>query len=141
MPQLSRETGTTLSEINIVPFVDVVLVLLLIFMITAPVLQSGIEVDLPKTKTVKEITQARLVVTIDRAQRIYIGDTAVNIHDLGKQIRAHSSDPEHQPVYLRSDETVPFGSVTTVLDALQQAGIVNVSVVTKPLNEASGSQP
>jgi biopolymer transport protein ExbD/biopolymer transport protein TolR len=141
MPQLSRETGTTLADINIVPFVDVVLVLLLIFMITAPVLQSGIEVDLPKTKTVKEITQARLVVTIDRAQRIYIGDTPVNIHDLGKQIRAYSSDPAHQPVYLRSDETVPFGSVTTVLDALQQAGIVNVSVVTKPLTEASGSQP
>ncbi len=58
MPQTSRETGSTLSEINIVPFVDVVLVLLLIFMITAPILQSGIEVDLPKTKTVKEISRS-----------------------------------------------------------------------------------
>ncbi|MFZ0736673.1 MAG: biopolymer transporter ExbD [Candidatus Acidiferrales bacterium] len=140
MPQLSRDTATTLSEINIVPFVDVVLVLLLIFMITAPVLQSGIEVDLPKTKTVREITQARLVVTIDRSQRIYLGDTPINIHDLGNQIRKQSSDPAHQPVYLRSDETVPFGSVTTVLDALQQAGIQNVSVVTKPLSERQETQ-
>ena len=82
---LNSETGTTLSEINIVPFVDVVLVLLLIFMITAPILQSGIEVDLPKTKTVKEITEARMVVTIDRAQRVYLDDTPVNIHDLGNQ--------------------------------------------------------
>jgi biopolymer transport protein TolR len=140
MPQLSRETGSTLSEINIVPFVDVVLVLLLIFMITAPILQSGIEVDLPKTKTVKEISEARLVVTIDRSQRVYLGDTPINIHDLGNQVRAKSSDPAHQPVYLRSDETVPFGSVTTVLDALQQAGVLNVQIVTKPLTERAESQ-
>ena len=113
MPQISRETGTTLSEINIVPFVDVVLVLLLIFMITAPILQSGIEVDLPKTKTVKEITEARVVVTIDKSQRVYIGDTPVNIHDLGAKIRGKLTDPAHQPVYLCTDETVPFGSVAT----------------------------
>jgi biopolymer transport protein ExbD len=59
MPQLARQTGTSLSEINIVPFVDVMLVLLVIFMITAPILQSGIEVDVPKTKTVKEISESR----------------------------------------------------------------------------------
>src|ERR1700722_959909 len=115
MPQLSRQTGTSLSDINIVPFVDVMLVLLIIFMVTAPVLQSGIDVDLPKTQTVKEISEARLVVTIDRSQRVYLGDTPINIHDLGNQVRAKSSDPAHHPVYLRSDETVPFGSVTTVL--------------------------
>src|ERR1700680_3571055 len=74
MPQLSRQTGTPLSDINIVPFVDVMLVLLVIFMITAPILQSGIEVDVPKTKTVKEISESRVVVSIDRAQRIYIGN-------------------------------------------------------------------
>jgi biopolymer transport protein TolR len=135
MPSVSRDSGTgsSLSEINIVPFVDVVLVLLLIFMITAPILQSGIEVDLPQTKTVKEITEARLVVTIDKAQRVYLGDNPVNIHDLGGQVRAKTPDPAHSPVYIRADETVPFGTITTVLDTLQQAGIVNVSIVTKPL--------
>ncbi|MGA9183951.1 MAG: biopolymer transporter ExbD, partial [Candidatus Acidiferrales bacterium] len=82
MPQINRDnsTGSTLSEINMVPFIDVVLVLLIIFMITAPILQSGIEVDVPKTKTVKELTQVRLVVTIDRSQRIYLDDKPVNIH-------------------------------------------------------------
>ena len=64
MPQLSKSTQTSLSEINMVPFVDVVLVLLIIFMITAPILQSGIEVDVPKTRTVKEINQERLVVVV-----------------------------------------------------------------------------
>jgi biopolymer transport protein ExbD len=65
MPQLSRHTESSLSEINIVPFVDVMLVLLVIFMITAPILQSGIEVDVPKTKTVKEISDSRVVVSIE----------------------------------------------------------------------------
>ena len=76
------QTRTSLAEINITPLVDVVLVLLVIFMITAPVLQSGIEVAVPKTRTVKEITEQRLVVTIDRDQQVFLGDKPVNIHDL-----------------------------------------------------------
>ena len=140
MPQLQRHTDTSLAEINIVPLVDVVLVLLIIFMITAPVLQSGIEVDLPKTKTVKEITSARIIVTIDRAQRIYLGDKPVNIHDIGALIKSQSADPQHQAVFLRADETVPFGSFTTVIDALRQAGIENVSIVTQPLSERAQVQ-
>jgi biopolymer transport protein TolR len=137
MPQIQQESGSTLSEINMVPFIDVVLVLLIIFMITAPILQSGIEVDLPKTKTVKEISEPRMVVTIDRAQRVYLDDTPVNIHDLGDQVKAKSTDPQHQSVYVRCDETVPFGSFTTVVDALRQSGIVNVNVVTQPLSESA----
>jgi biopolymer transport protein ExbD/biopolymer transport protein TolR len=134
MPQLSRQTGSSLSEINIVPFVDVMLVLLIIFMITAPILQSGIDVDLPKTQTVKEITEARLVVTIDRGQLVYLGDEAVNIHDLGMKVRAQMQNPQSDPVYLRCDETVPFGTFATVIDTLRQSGIQNVSIVTEPLS-------
>ncbi len=135
MPQLSRQTGTSLSDINIVPFVDVVLVLLVIFMIAAPILQSGIEVDLPKTKTVKEIAEERLVITIDRAQRVYLGNEPVNIHQLGALVRSRTSDPEHQGVFVRCDETVPFGSFATVVDELRQSGIQNISVVTEPIRE------
>ena len=140
MPQLARQTETSLSDINIVPFVDVMLVLLVIFMITAPVLQSGIEVTLPKTKTVKEVSEARLVVTIDRAQRVYLGDTPVNIHELGTQVKARAADPTHVPIYVRCDETVPFGSFTTVVDALRQSGIQNIDVVTQPLSERPRTQ-
>ena len=140
MPSLERQAGTTLSEINMVPFIDVVLVLLIIFMITAPILQSGIDVDVPKTKTVKELTEARMVVTIDRGQRVYLNDKPVNIHDVGQQVLAQSHDPKTQAVYVRCDESVPFGSWATVVDALRQAGITDVSVVTQPLSERPRTQ-
>jgi len=140
MPQAQREIGTSLSEINMVPFIDVVLVLLIIFMITAPILQSGIEVDVPKTKTVKELTEARMVVTIDRGQRVYLNDKPVNIHELGPQIVAQSHNPKTQAVYVRCDETVPFGSWATVVDELRQSGIQNISVVTQPLSERPQAQ-
>ena len=134
MPQLARQTGSSLSEINIVPFVDVMLVLLIIFMITAPILQSGIDVNLPKTQTVKEISEERLVVTIDRAQLIYLGNDPVNIHDLGNKVHAQMRNPQSDAVFLRCDETVPFGTFATVVDTLRQSGIANVSVVTEPLS-------
>src|SRR5580693_3742486 len=134
MPKLARQTDTSLSDINIVPFVDVMLVLLIIFMITAPILQSGIEVDVPKAQTVKELTEQRLVVTIDRGQLVYLGDDAVNVHDLGKKVLTQMKDPKADSVYLRCDETVPFGTFATVIDTLRQAGIENVSIVTEPLS-------
>ncbi|HUJ41241.1 MAG TPA: biopolymer transporter ExbD [Candidatus Acidoferrales bacterium] len=134
MPQVNRQTGTTLSDINIVPFVDVVLVLLIIFLITAPILQSGIEVDLPKTKTVKEITEERLVITIDKAQLIYLGNDPVNIHDLGRLVKAKAPDYAKRAVFIRCDQTVPFGSFAAVVDAMKQAGIQNISVVTEPIH-------
>jgi biopolymer transport protein TolR len=140
MPQLSRQTGTSLSEINIVPFVDVMLVLLIIFMITAPILQSGIDVNLPKTQTVKEISEERLVVTVDRAQLIYLGNDPVNIHDLGNKVRGQMRNPQSDAVFLRCDETVPFGTFATVIDTLRQSGIVNVSVVTEPLSSRPRGQ-
>jgi len=135
MPQTQREVGTSLSDINMVPFIDVVLVLLIIFMITAPILQSGIDVDVPKTKTVKELSEQRMVVTIDRGQRVYLNDQPVNIHQLGRQILSQSPKGKNQAVYVRCDQAVPFGSWATVVDELRQSGIQDISVVTQPLNE------
>ena len=127
------QVRSSLAEINITPLVDVVLVLLVIFMITAPVLQSGIEVNVPKTRTVKEITEQRLVLTIDKAQNIYLGDKAINIHEIGQKLHEQNSDPAHQIIYLRADETVPFGVFAKLMDAVKQAGITNVSIVTQPM--------
>ena len=132
------KTQTSLAEINITPLVDVVLVLLVIFMITAPVLQSGIEVSVPKTRTVKEITEQRLVVTIDRSQQVFLDDQPVNVHELAQKLRQRGADPAHQVIYLRADEQVPFGAFATVMDAVKQSGISNVSIVTQPL-EAKAS--
>jgi biopolymer transport protein TolR len=134
MPQLAKSTQSSLSEINMVPFIDVVLVLLIIFMITAPILQSGIEVDVPKTHTVKEITQQRLVVTMDKNQLIYLGNDPVNIHQLADKIKKQAKR-QNDVIYLRADETVPFGAFCTVIDTLRQSGISNISIVTQPIND------
>jgi biopolymer transport protein ExbD/biopolymer transport protein TolR len=128
------QTRTSLAEINITPLVDVVLVLLVIFMITEPVLQSGIEVNVPKTRTVTEITDQRMVVTIDRDDNIFLNDQPVNIHDLPVKLHQAGVDPAHQSIYLRSDERVSFGNFASVMDAVKQAGITNVSIVTQPLD-------
>src|SRR5262245_53759927 len=122
MPQLLGQTQSSLSEINMVPFIDVVLVLLIIFMITAPILQSGIEVDVPKTRTVKEITEQRLVITIDKNQLIYLGNDPINIHQLGGKVQSQLKKPQ-DAIFLRCDEKVPFGIFASVVDALRQSGI------------------
>jgi biopolymer transport protein TolR len=134
MASISKTTQSSLSEINMVPFVDVVLVLLIIFMITAPILQSGIEVDVPKTHTVKEIAEQRLVVTVDKNQLVYLGNDAVNIHELGAKVHEQLKQPQ-DAVFLRCDETVPFGSFAAVVDALRISGINNISIVTEPITD------
>jgi biopolymer transport protein ExbD/biopolymer transport protein TolR len=127
------KTQSSLADINITPLVDVVLVLLVIFMITAPVLQSGIEVSIPKTRTVKEITEQRLVVTIDRDQQVFLGDRPVNLSDLGQKLRDSSGPDTKKVIYLRADERVPFGAFASVMDSVKQAGITNISIVTRPV--------
>jgi biopolymer transport protein TolR len=133
------QTRSSLADINITPLVDVVLVLLVIFMITAPVLQSGIEVNVPKTRTVREITEQRMVVTIDHNQKIFLGDQPVNIHELPQRLLRAGTDPSRQVIYLRADQTVPFGAFATVMDAVKQAGITNVSIVTQALDTSNTS--
>jgi len=138
MPQISK-TQSSLSEINMVPFIDVVLVLLIIFMITAPILQSGIELDVPKTHTVKEINEQKLVISVDKAQRVYLGNDPVNVHDLGAKVHVQLKKPG-DGVFLRCDETVPFGIFASVVDTLRQSGISNISIVTEPITDRANTR-
>ncbi len=133
-------TQMALSDINITPLVDVVLVLLIIFMVTAPVLQSGIELNVPRTRTVKEITEERLVISINKQQRVFLGNDAVNINEIAAKIKQKIRDPQHQAVFVRADEDVPFGAFATVMDAVKQSGISNVSIVTQPI-DSHASKP
>ncbi|MCH7978309.1 MAG: biopolymer transporter ExbD [Acidobacteria bacterium] len=125
-------TQTSLSDINVTPFVDVLLVLLVIFMLTAPILQSGIELNVPQTRTVQEISQEKLVVSIDREQRLFLGNDPVNINQLGPLLREKAASDKLQSVFLRADKDVPFGTVAMVVDELRLAGIEQISMVTEP---------
>ena len=127
-------TQTSLSEINITPLVDVVLVLLVIFMLTAPILQSGIEVNLPKTRTVKVVRNEKVVITIDKRQTLYLGNKPINIHLLGATVEQKLAGNGNTPVYVRADQAVSFGVFAEVMDVLKQANVTNVSIVTQPLH-------
>ncbi len=128
-------TQTALAEINITPLVDVVLVLLIIFMLTAPVLQSGIDVAVPKTHTVQAVTQERQVVTINRKQEVFLDDTPINLGDLTEKLKTGENGTAQHVIYLRADEKVPFGAFASVMDAVKQAGITNISIVTQPIEQ------
>ncbi len=125
-------TQTALADINITPLVDVVLVLLLIFMLTAPVLQSGVEVAVPQTRTVNQLTEEHLVVTIDKDQNVFLQDKPINIHDLAAQLK-QTSKADRKVVYVRADQKVPFGAFASVMDEVKRAGIANISIVTQPI--------
>jgi biopolymer transport protein ExbD/biopolymer transport protein TolR len=126
-------TQSALSDINITPLVDVVLVLLLIFMVTAPVLQSGIEVAVPQTRTVNQVAEEHMVVTIDKDQNVFLQDKPVNIHDLPRLLGSNTPAGAKRVVYVRADQKVPFGAFASVMDAVKQAGITNISIVTRPI--------
>ena len=128
-------TQTSLAEINITPLVDVVLVLLLIFMLTAPVLQSGIEVAVPHTRSVNQLTEERMVITIDKDQSVFLQDKPVNVNNLPSLLKTGAKPDSKRIVYIRSDERVPFGAFASVMDAVKQAGITNISIVTQPLEK------
>ena len=142
-------TQTALAEINITPLVDVVLVLLLIFMLTAPVLQSGITVAVPHTRSVNQLTQQRTVVTIDKDQNVFLQqagvnggvDTPINLTELTAKLRnSTQDDPAKRTIYVRADEKVPFGAFASVMDAVKQAGITNISIVTQPLESKTANE-
>lgn len=133
-------TQTSLSNINITPFVDVVLVLLIIFMLTAPILESGIVMESHKTKTVKVVPQEKVVITIDKDKNYYVGNNMINIHLLGATVLNRIKDAPNQPVYIRSDQNVNFGAFVQVVDALKQANVTNMTIVTEPLETKRSGQ-
>jgi biopolymer transport protein ExbD/biopolymer transport protein TolR len=96
-------------------------------------------VNVPRTRTVKEITEERMVITINRQQKVFLGNDPVNINEIGSKLRQKIRDPQHQSVFVRADEDVPFGAFATVMDAVKQSGISNVSIVTQPI-QPHGSQ-
>ena len=135
----SGDRHAPLSNINITPFVDVVLVLLIIFMLTAPILNSTIQVDLPKTKTVRVVSEEKVVITIDKKQNIYVGNDPVNIHRLGVTVLDQLKGAGGQPVFIRCDQNVSFGAFAKVVEALKRANLTNLNIVSEPLETKPSS--
>ncbi|MFQ5441250.1 MAG: protein TolR [Thermodesulfobacteriota bacterium] len=122
-----------MSQINVTPFVDVMLVLLIIFMITAPMMQSGIDVKLPKvTAAAIDTKDEPLIITIDRKKRLYLGDTLMSRGRLTKKLRAIRRARKESMVLLKADKTVPYGSVVSVIADIRRAGIEKIGMVTEP---------
>jgi biopolymer transport protein TolR len=128
-------TATSLSEINVTPLVDVMLVLLIIFMVTAPILQTGIDVQLPETRSVKETNpEQRIVLSISREGSIYYGSEDINFSTIGERIRREARGPK-EAIYLRADKDVKWNYIVSVIDAIKSAGFSEINLVTKPFSE------
>ena len=132
------ETRPTLSEINVTPLVDVVLVLLIIFMVTAPILQTGIEVELPQTRTVKAVDpEQRAVITISRDELLYYRSDLINFNALGDLLRRDVGDSE-RPIFLQADEDVRWKTIVAVVDEIRQSGYERINLVTRPYRTEGG---
>ncbi|NTW37454.1 MAG: protein TolR [Syntrophobacteraceae bacterium] len=140
----SGSSGQMISEINVTPFVDVMLVLLIIFMVTAPMMTQGIDVKLPESSAPAiPSEEERLVVTVQKDHNIFINEHPVNLDVLGEKLLAMTQNQQAQRgVFLRADESVPYGHVMRVMSSIRLAGIDQIGMVTEPPQEpaARGSK-
>jgi biopolymer transport protein TolR len=130
-----------MSEINVTPLVDVMLVLLIIFMVTAPMLQEGVSVDLPPAKGEaidKERKSQEVIISVSGANEIYVNDKAVSEEALAETITSLVKDDATRDIYLRADKSVQYGTVVRIMGALKSAGIANLGMITTPKEDSAG---
>jgi TolR protein len=128
-----RRLSGALAEINVTPLVDVMLVLLIIFMVTAPMMQRGIDVALPQARSAQGAEEERLVVTVDRTNRVWLNESAVPLNLLEEHLQKAAGNLKAPFVYLRADRAIPYGDVMAVMDRIKRSGIERVGLVTEPL--------
>jgi len=131
-PEGDRRVGTALAEINIVPLVDVVLVLLLIFMLTAPMMYRGIDVNLPKAAAKPTAVEERMVLTVTKERTLYLNDKRVPPGGLDAQLRSAFQNRTDKTLYLKADAGLAYGAVIETMDLVRRAGIERLGMVTEP---------
>ena len=123
-----------LSEINVTPLVDVMLVLLIIFMVSAPMMTTGIEIDLPNTRAPRmDREEEKLLLSINKEQKVFLGETEVPFDNLEAALTTNERLQREKELYLEADETVPYGFVAKVMALVRRGGIEKVGLVTDPL--------
>jgi biopolymer transport protein TolR len=128
----SPQRGALASQINVTPLVDVMLVLLIIFMVTAPIIQQGVEVNLPKVKAAAlPGKEEQFIVSITRSREVYLNDTRISPEQLSEKLKAISVERPNRQVFLRADDAVPYGEVVRTMAAIKAAGIEDVGMVTE----------
>jgi biopolymer transport protein TolR len=130
-----RRLGTSLAEINIIPLVDVVLVLLLIFMLTAPMMYRGIDVNLPRAAAKPTAVEERMVLTVTKDRALYLNDKRVPPGGLDSQLRAAFQGRTDKTLYLKADAGLSYGAVIETMDQVRRAGIERLGMVTEPTRE------
>jgi biopolymer transport protein TolR len=132
---MNTNQNSLLSDINVTPFVDVMLVLLIIFMVAAPMMVQGVDVSLPKTHHATHLDQAEdpLVLVIDGNGAITINETAVSVENLGEKLSFIFETRQSRNVFLRADASVPYGKVVLVMSEIKSAGVEQLGVVTEPV--------
>lgn len=128
----SRRIGGTLAEINIIPLVDVTLVLLLIFMLTAPLMYRGVDVNLPKTSGKPTTVEERMVITLSKDQNVYINDKLIPMASLEQALRDLFKNRQDKTIYLRADQALQYGFVVETMDRVRRSGIEKLGMVTEP---------
>jgi biopolymer transport protein ExbD len=131
----SRGRSKALAEINIINLVDVILVLLIIFMLTAPFLQGGIEIDLPRTRSSGRDTREGMIVSVTADRGVFIEDVRLDFENLGPELERRNQVDPGAPVYLRADKNVDYGYVVAVIALIKEAGFTNLGLVSDPLPE------
>jgi biopolymer transport protein TolR len=125
-----------MTDINVTPLVDVMLVLLIIFMVTAPLIQSGVKVDLPRAQTQQmEHAEEKLVLKITHERRIYLGDTEIRGAELEQKLASNARVQRDKEIYLQADRSLPYGLVVQVMATARRAGIENLGMITEPERE------
>ena len=134
--KLNRDSKGPLSEINIIPLVDVMLVLLIIFMITAPMMQHGMNIDIPKVTTKPLPTKDEpQILNVTKDQRLILNEKKLAVKDLKAAIQLLFSNKSTKEIYLRADKEVPYGFVVSCMGLIREAGVEKINIVTKPLEE------
>ena len=128
-----RQIGTSLSEINVTPFIDVMLVLLIIFMVTAPMMQSGIGVALPRAETDTAPAEEGLTLTVTPDKYIHIDGSVININLLERRLQGFFAGKAKKIVYIKADETLPYGVIISIMDIAKKAGVETIGLVTEPV--------